>query len=360
VEYSAPDEVAVCNLASIALPSFVLDKDTFDYKNLKRITKVITRNLNKIIDVNYYPVPEAKKSNMRHRPIGIGVQGLADVFILMRMPFDSQSARDLNKKIFETIYFSALEASCELAQTEGRYETFNGCPASKGLLQYDLWGVTPSDMHDWKTLKESIAVHGLRNSLLVAPMPTASTSQILGYNECFEPYTSNIYVRRVLSGEFQVVNPHLLKDLTDLGIWNDTIKNRIIADNGSIQGIPQIPDEIKALYKTVWEISQRAIIDMAADRGAFIDQSQSLNIHIAEPNFGKLTSMHFYGWKKGLKTGMYYLRTRPAADAIKFTVDQESLRKSVNMKTVDEEMENNMAALSCSLDNPEGCLMCSG
>jgi ribonucleoside-diphosphate reductase subunit M1 len=239
-----------------------------------KVTKVITRNLNKIIDINYYPVEEARRSNMRHRPIGIGVQGLADAFILMRMPFDSDESRLLNKQIFETIYFAALEASCELAQKQGTYETYNGSPVSQGILQYDMWNVTPTTMWDWEGLKGTIAEHGVRNSLLLAPMPTASTSQILGNNECFEPYTSNIYVRRVLSGEFQVVNPHLLKDLTDLGLWNDSVKNRIIADNGSIQRIKGIPDEIKALYKTVWEISQKSIIDMAADRGAFIDQSQ--------------------------------------------------------------------------------------
>jgi ribonucleoside-diphosphate reductase subunit M1 len=295
VEYSAPDEVAVCNLASIALPNFVIDKDNYDFEKLRQVrifflfliriicniliiilqvTKVVTRNLNKIIDINYYPVEQARRSNFRHRPIGIGVQGLADAFILMRMPFDSPEARKLNQQIFETIYYAALEASSELAERLGPYETYPGSPVSKGILQYDEWNVTPSDLWNWPQLKERIARTGVRNSLLLAPMPTASTSQILGYNECFEPYTSNIYVRRVLSGEFQVVNPHLLKDLTDLGLWNDQMKNRIIADNGSIQRIKQIPDEIKALYKTVWELSQRVIIDMAADRGAFIDQSQ--------------------------------------------------------------------------------------
>lgn len=273
VEYSSPDEVAVCNLASIALPSFVQNK-TFDFAKLKDVTKVVTRNLNRIIDINYYPVPQAKKSNMRHRPIGVGVQGLADAFILMRMPFDSPEARLLNQQIFETIYYSALEASCDLAEKEGAYETYPGSPVSQGLLQFDMWNVTPTNLHDWAALKARIAQHGVRNSLLLAPMPTASTSQILGNNECFEPYTSNIYVRRVLSGEFQIVNPHLLKDLTDMGLWNENMKNRIIADNGSVQRIKNIPDDIKALYKTVWEISQKVIIDMAADRGAFIDQSQ--------------------------------------------------------------------------------------
>lgn len=273
--------------------------------------------MDKIIDVNYYPVEEARYSNMRHRPIGLGVQGLADAFMLMRYPFDSAEARELNIQIFETIYHAALEASCELAQEKGAYETYAGSPVSKGILQYDMWDVTPTNLWNWDELKQKIAKHGVRNSLLVAPMPTASTSQILGFNECFEPYTSNLYTRRVLAGEFQIVNPWLLKDLVESGLWDDTVKNQIISDNGSIQKVASIPQNLKDLYKTVWEISQRVVIDMAADRGAFIDQSQSLNIFIAEPNFGRLTSMHFYAWKKGLKTGMYYLRTRPAVDAIK-------------------------------------------
>ncbi|RKP16546.1 hypothetical protein ROZALSC1DRAFT_31533, partial [Rozella allomycis CSF55] len=298
VEYSSPDEVAVCNLASIALPAFV-DKENFDFKHLHKVTKVVTRNLNKIIDINYYPVKEAERSNLRHRPIGIGVQGLADAFMLMKLPFDSLKAKELNKNIFETIYHAALEASCELAEKQGPYETYKGSPVSKGILQYDMWGVTPSNLWDWKSLKERISQFGVRNSLLLAPMPTASTSQILGNNECFEPYTSNIYTRRVLAGEFQIVNPHLLKELTERNLWNDSVKNMIIAHGGSIQKIPSIPDDLKSIYKTVWEISQKAVIDMAADRGAFIDQSQSLNIHLAEANFQKITSMHFYGWKKG-------------------------------------------------------------
>lgn len=325
VEYSAPDEVAVCNLASISLPSFV-QAGEYNFQKLHDVTKVVVRNLNKIIDINYYPVEEARKSNFRHRPIGVGVQGLADAFLAMRMPFDSLEAKQLNLQIFETIYHAACEGSAELAAEEGPYETYEGSPSSKGELQYDLWGVQPSDLWDWDKLKQKIAKHGLRNSLLCAPMPTASTSQILGNNECFEPYTSNIYSRRVLSGEFQVVNPWLLKDLVDMGLWSESMKNRIIADNGSVQNIKNIPAEIKALYKTVWELSQRTIIDMAADRGAYIDQSQSLNIHIQNPTFGKLTSMHFYGWKKGLKTGMYYLRTQAAAAAIQFTVDKEALK----------------------------------
>ncbi|CUM53210.1 unnamed protein product [Debaryomyces tyrocola] len=331
VEYSAPDEVAVCNLASIALPAFV-DKDNttswYDFEKLHEVTKVVTRNLNRIIDRNYYPVPEARNSNMRNRPIALGVQGLADAFMALRLPFDSQEAKELNTQIFETIYHGAVEASIELAEVEGPYQTYEGSPASKGILQFDLWERKPTELWDWDSLKQKLAKHGLRNSLLVAPMPTASTSQILGYNECFEPYTSNIYSRRVLAGEFQIVNPYLLRDLVDLGIWNDDMKNNIISNNGSIQTLPNIPDELKALYKTVWEISQKHIIDMAADRAAFIDQSQSLNIHIKDPTMGKLTSMHFYGWKKGLKTGMYYLRTQAAAAAIQFTVDQNSVNNA--------------------------------
>ncbi|KAK9466741.1 ribonucleotide reductase [Lipomyces arxii] len=329
IEYCAPDETAVCNLASIALPSFV-EKDEegswYNFTRLHDITKVVVRNLNRLIDTNYYPIEEARKSNMRHRPIAVGVQGLADAFLALRLPFDSPGAKQLNTQIFETIYHGAVEASIELAAELGPYETYEGSPASKGVLQYDMWNVTPSDLWDWDELKENLAKYGLRNSLLVAPMPTASTSQILGFNECFEPYTSNIYSRRVLSGEFQVVNPWLLKDLVDMGLWSDNMKNRIIADNGSIQNIPNIPADIKALYKTIWEISQKHIIDMAADRSPFIDQSQSLNIHIKDPTMGKLTSMHFYGWKKGLKTGMYYLRTMAASAPIQFTVDQEALK----------------------------------
>lgn len=328
VEYSSPEEVAVCNLASIALPSFVeKDNDSvwYNFEKLHEVTKVVTRNLNRIIDRNYYPVPEARRSNMRNRPIALGVQGLSDAFMALRLPFDSQEAKELNIQIFETIYHAAVESSIELAQVEGAYESYQGSPASQGLLQFDLWNRKPSELWDWDLLKQKLAKHGLRNSLLVAPMPTASTSQILGNNECFEPYTSNIYSRRVLAGEFQIVNPYLLRDLVDLGIWNDAMKNNIIANNGSVQSLPNVPDQIKALYKTVWEISQKHIIDMAADRAAFIDQSQSLNIHIKDPTMGKLTSMHFYGWKKGLKTGMYYLRTQAAAAAIQFTVDKNSV-----------------------------------
>lgn len=349
VEYTAPDEVAVCNLASISLPKFVdLVKKTFDFAQLNHITQVITKNLNKVIDITYYPIPEARKSNLRHRPIGIGVQGLADTFSLLRMPFASPEARQLNRDIFETIYFASLTASMELAKKKGPYETFKGSPAAEGILQFDMWKITPSKRWDWAALKADIKQHGLRNSLLVAPMPTASTSQILGNNECFEPYTSNIYVRRVLAGEFIVINKHLMRDLIKLGLWNNDMKNQLIVANGSIQRIPNIPDHIKALYPTVWEIPQRAIIDMAADRGAFIDQSQSLNIHMENASLGKLTSMHFYGWKKGLKTGMYYLRTKAAADPIKFTVE-------TTIPPLEKE-----APLSPPLTEEDNCVFCSG
>lgn len=364
IEYTAPDEVAVCNLASIALPKYVTEgpdgKLFFDHNKLYEITKVATRNLNKVIDINYYPVEEARRSNFRHRPIGLGVQGLADAFIMLRMPFDSAEARGLNEDIFETIYFAAAETSMELAKTQGTYETYEGSPASKGILQFDMWGVTPkSGRWNWDQLKEKIKKYGMRNSLLVAPMPTASTSQILGNNECFEPYTSNLYTRRTLSGEFIMVNKHLMKDLIDLGMWNDNMRNRLISTNGSVQNVPGIPQNIKDLYKTVWEISQKVIIDMAADRGAYICQSQSMNIFMQDPNFGKLTSMHFYAWKKGLKTGMYYLRSQAATAAIKFTLDKSALEPKVE-KAVDLESAKNQKqdAIACSLDNPEGCEMC--
>ncbi|KAL9711307.1 ribonucleotide-diphosphate reductase subunit rnr1 [Leucoagaricus gongylophorus] len=326
IEYSSPEETAVCNLASLALPSFITN-GKYDFKKLHDVTKVVANNLNRIIDINFYPVPEARRSNMRHRPIGIGVQGLADTFMALRMPFDSPEARLLNIQIFETIYHGALEASSEMATRDGTYETYEGSPASQGQLQYDLWSVTPTGLWDWTSLKQRIAHTGLRNSLLVAPMPTASTSQILGFNECFEPYTSNIYTRRVLAGEFQVVCPWLLRELVGLGLWDDNMKNMIIAHNGSVQEIPTIPKDVKAIYKTVWEISQKKVLDLAADRGPFICQSQSLNVHLQSPTLGQLTSMHFYGWKKGLKTGMYYLRTRPAAQAIQFTIDQSVLNQ---------------------------------
>ncbi|MCS7029070.1 MAG: ribonucleoside-diphosphate reductase subunit alpha [Bacteroidia bacterium] len=350
IEYSSPDEIAVCNLASIALPKFVDPiRRYFDFDKLVEITRVITRNLNKIIDGNYYPVSEAERSNKRHRPIGIGVQGLADAFILMRFPFESEEARALNKAIFEAIYYGALLESNELAKKYGPYETFQGSPASEGILQFDMWGVTPSDRWDWAGLKESIKKYGLRNSLLIAPMPTASTSQILGNNECFEPYTSNIYTRRVLSGEFTVVNKHLMKDLVELGLWNERLKDKIILHKGSIQNIPEIPKHIKELYKTAWEIKQKTLIDMAADRGAFICQSQSLNLFMENPNYAKLTSMHFYAWKSGLKTGMYYLRTKAAADAIQFTIDKTKLQEDTPKQQI-----------ACSLDNSDACESCNG
>lgn len=328
IEYTAPDEIAVCNLASIALPRFVIN-GKFDHQKLFEVTQVITKNLNRIIDHNHYPVPEAEKSNLRHRPIGIGVQGLADTFILLRMPFDSHEARELNQAIFETIYYGAVTASKNLAKEEGVYSTYAGSPASQGLLQYDLWKVQPSSPWDWEGLKAEIAQYGLRNSLLIALMPTASTSQILGHNECFEPYTSNLYTRRVLSGEFVVANKYLMKELVKLGLWNEEMKQRILAANGSIQQIEGIPMELKQIYKTVWEIKQKVLIDMAADRAPFICQSQSLNLFVDNPTFAKLSSMHFYAWKKGLKTGMYYLRTQAAAEAIKFTVNQSYQQKEV-------------------------------
>ncbi len=355
IQYTSPDEVAVCNLASIGLPKFINQAGKFDYQRLFEVTKVITRNLNKVIDINYYPIPEARKSNLRHRPIGIGIQGLADVFLRLRMPFDSPEARGLNKDIFETIYFAAMTASKELAQDQGVYETFVGSPLSKGIFQFDMWGVEPtSGRWDWEKLRKEVQKHGARNSLLVAPMPTASTSQILGNNECFEPYTSNIYTRRVLSGEFIVVNKHLLEDLIQLGIWDEKMKQDLMTSNGSVQNIDRIPLNIKELYRTVWEISQKTIIDMAADRGAFICQSQSLNIHLQDANFAKLTSMHFYAWKKGLKTGMYYLRTKAAVDAIKFTIQKEQATQELTDSKAEQQQE---IPLVCNLDDPT-CIAC--
>jgi ribonucleoside-diphosphate reductase alpha chain len=396
MEYTSKDEVAVCNLASINLSKFVDNQSkTFDFQKLYDITYIVTKNLNKIIDINYYPVPEAERSNKRHRPIGLGVQGLADAFLMLRHAFDSEEARILNKNIFETIYYAALCASKDLAIAEGTYETYPGSPISQGIFQFDMWGVTPSDRWNWESLRSEVMTSGVRNSLLLAPMPTASTSQILGNNECFEPYTSNIYKRRTLSGEFVVVNKHLLKDLNELGLWSDDMKNAILANNGSIQSIEGIPQDIKELYKTVWEIKQKSIIEMAADRGAYIDQSQSLNIHMEDVNYGKLSSMHFYAWEKGLKTGMYYLRTRPAVDPIKFTVDFEKAKRAQQavatgsgayfydnnkvqpeifdmipqkqaasrtttvpetnkIDTHDQAMEQ----ITCSLDNPDACLSC--
>jgi ribonucleoside-diphosphate reductase subunit M1 len=422
VEYTSEDEVAVCNLASIALPRYVKPDGTFDYKKLHEVTKVAAKNLNKIIDVNYYPVKEARNSNMRHRPIGVGVQGLADTFILMGFAFDDENARKLNKNIFETLYHAAMEASMEEAKIHGPYSTYEGSPVSKGIFQFDMWNVVPSDLWDWAALKLKVKEFGVRNSLLLAPMPTASTAQILGNNESIEPFTSNIYSRRVLAGEFQVINQHLLKELTDLGIWNDDMRQQMIANLGSIQAIFGIPAEIKRKYRTVWEISQKSIIEMAADRAPYICQSQSLNIHIAQPSYAKISSMHFYGWNKGLKTGMYYLRSKAAANAIQFTVDKtkvyatekseektqskteikpiklefnnkatlgatavglggDNLEQSKeNVKPVDnlakkeesavEEVTEQVARvqltpeqeaqLLCSLENKEACMMCSG
>ncbi|MEY3011017.1 MAG: hypothetical protein RLZZ314_1659 [Bacteroidota bacterium] len=364
IEYTSPDEVAVCNLASIAVPKFVKEDRTFDHDKLFEVTYRVTRNLNRVIDRNYYPIPEARNSNMRHRPIGLGVQGLADAFILMRFPFDSDEARQLNKDIFETIYYAACTASKDMAKEDGAYETFQGSPASKGTLQFDMWGVSPSDRWEWDILKDEIKEHGMRNSLLMAPMPTASTAQILGNNECFEPYTSNIYTRRTLSGEFIVVNKHLLRDLTKLGLWDEDMKNRLIAANGSVQNIPEIPENLKVLYRTAWEIPQRAILDMAADRGAYICQSQSLNVFMENVNNSKLTSMHFYAWKKGLKTGMYYLRTKAATDAIKFTVDKKYKTEPQAEKAVvaakPEVLTYEQQVQACSIENGPDCEMCSG
>lgn len=352
MEYTAPDEVAVCNLASVALNKFVDEETrTYDHQKLFDVVYRMTQNLNRIIDINYYPIQEAKNSNMRHRPIGLGVQGLADTFIKMRFPFESLEALELNAEIFETIYFAALTASKDAAKAEGPYETYEGSPASQGQLQFDMWGVTPSGKHwDWNELKAEIAEHGLRNSLLVAPMPTASTSQILGNTECFEPITSNIYVRRVLSGEFAVVNKYLVNDLIEAGLWSDNMRNAIIAQNGSIQAIEEIPEDLKKLYKTVWEIKQRAIIDLAKARHPYIDQGMSMNVHMEEPNFGKLSSMHFYAWKAGLKTGMYYLRTRAAVNAVQFTVNNKGDDKP--------QEEENREAMICSIENPDDCVMC--
>lgn len=353
IEYTSPDEVAVCNLASLSLPRYVID-GTFNHEKLYEVSYQATLNLNRIIDNNYYPVEEAKNSNMRHRPIGLGVQGLADAFILLKMPFESEEAKQLNKDIFETIYFAAMTASADLAEKEGPYETFKGSPLSKGQFQFDLWGVQPeSNRWDWDALRKRVIKTGVRNSLLMAPMPTASTSQILGNNECFEPYTSNIYTRRVLSGEFVVVNKHLLKDLVELNLWNSKMKDAIILANGSVQDIEAIPQHIKDLYKTVWEIKMRNVIDMAADRGAYICQSQSLNLFISSPTAAKLTSMHFYSWKKGLKTGMYYLRTQAATQAVKFSVESQAGKE---MEPLVQTPEVVVEGASCSME--DGCLSC--
>lgn len=356
MEVSGPDETAVCNLASICLPTFVRQAPYgasdgssgstpyFDFEKLHEVTRVVTRNLNRVIDANYYPTDAARKSNMRHRPIGIGVQGLADVFMMLGLSFDDPKARNLNKGIFEAVYHAALTESCDLARKDGPYETFQGSPASQGVLQPDMWGIESNEF--WKELREQIKTHGLRNSLLVAPMPTASTAQIMGNNEAFEPYTTNIYLRRTLAGEFVMVNKHLVKDLQKLGLWTPQIKTEIVRAGGSVQGLDGVPDDLKVIYRTVWEIPQKSILDMAADRGAYIDQSQSLNIFMENPTLAKLSSMHMYGWKKGLKTGMYYLRTRAKAKPIQVTVPVA--------RPTEEQV------LACSLANPESCEMCSG
>ena len=334
MEYTSADEIAVCNLASISLPMFV-ENGAFNHELLFNVTKRVTRNLNKVIDRNYYPVIEAENSNMRHRPVGLGVQGLADAFIMLRLPFTSDEAKKLNQEIFETLYFAAVTASMEMAKEEGPYSTYEGSPISKGEFQHNLWNIKDEELSgrwDWASLRKEVLANGVRNSLLVAPMPTASTSQILGNNEAFEPYTSNIYTRRVLSGEFIVVNKHLLNDLVERGLWNETLKQEIMRHNGSVQNIERIPQDLKELYKTVWEMSMKDIIDMSRHRGYFIDQSQSLNLFMQDANYAKLTSMHFYAWKSGLKTGMYYLRTKSAVDAIKFTLNNDKKAEPIEVQ----------------------------
>jgi ribonucleoside-diphosphate reductase alpha chain len=361
MEYTSQDEVAVCNLASIALPKYVdMETKSFNHELLYDVTYHATGNLNRVIDVNFYPVIEAQNSNMRHRPIGLGVQGLADTFALLGMCFESKEARVLNKEIFETIYFAACTASKDAAIAEGAYSTFKGSPASEGKLQFDLWGMNEhSGRWDWDTLKQEIVKHGMRNSLLVAPMPTASTSQILSNNECFEAFTSNLYVRRTLSGEFIVLNKHLVRDLIARDLWSLEMKDEILRHKGSVQSISGIPDDIKEMYKTTWEIKQRYVLDMSADRGAYVDQSQSLNIHMVDANPAKITSMHFYGWRKGLKTGMYYLRTKAAADAIQFTVEAKVKDDQTVAGLADRaEGLSSLEAIACSLDTPDDCLSC--
>lgn len=363
MEYTSKDEIAVCNLASISLPMFI-ENGKFDHEALYNVTKRVTRNLNKVIDRNYYPVKEAENSNMRHRPVGLGVQGLADAFIMLRMPFTSDEAKALNQEIFETLYFAAVTASMEMAKEEGPYSTFEGSPMSKGEFQYNMWGMKDEELSgrwDWASLRKEVVEHGVRNSLLVAPMPTASTSQILGNNEAFEPYTSNIYTRRVLSGEFIVVNKHLLHDLVERGLWNETLKQEIMRHNGSVQNIDVIPQDLKELYKTVWEMSMKDIIDMSRQRGYFIDQSQSLNLFMQDANYSKLTSMHFYAWQSGLKTGMYYLRTKSAVDAIKFTLNNDKKEETPALVAETEEInieEYKAMLLKAQAAGPEDCEMC--
>ena len=370
LEYSDANETAVCNLASIGLPAFV-KKDKFDFNLLRKVVTIVTHNLNRVIDINYYPTKETYTSNMRHRPIGMGIQGLADVFALLKLSWESNEAAELNRKIFEHMYYAALEASIEDAKKDGAYSTFQGSPASKAILQFDMWNVKPSTDLDWDKLKKNIVKYGIRNSLLIAPMPTASTSQILGYNECFEPFTTNIYSRRTLAGEFTVINKYLLKELIELGIWNEDLKQKIVAHNGSIQNIPDISESIKPRYKTSWELSQKILIDMAADRGAYICQSQSLNLFVADPNNAKLTSMHFYAWKKGLKTGCYYLRTKAPVAAQKFTIDprmistsetSEEKKKRERKELLDKlsaEYEEEQRKAKELADSGEGCQFCS-
>ena len=358
IQYTSPDEIAVCNLASIALPMFV-ENGKFDHETLYDVTYQVTLNLNKVIDKNYYPVAEAKNSNHRHRPIGIGVQGLADALFKLRMPFESDEAKITNKEIFETIYYASLSASADLAKQDGAYETFEGSPISKGIFQFDMWGATPTKRWDWEGLRSRIMKDGVRNSLLLAPMPTASTSQILGNTECIEPITSNLYTRRVLSGEFAVVNKYLVSDLVELGIWTPEMKDEVIKHNGSIQNIEAIPADIRELYKTVWEIKQKRVLEMAADRAVYIDQSQSLNVHMTDVNFAKLSSLHFHAWKLGLKTGMYYLRTKAAVDAIKFTIRDKNKAETQEIPSAEVILASqNTADMVCSLDNPEECLSC--
>ncbi|MFB3389572.1 ribonucleoside-diphosphate reductase subunit alpha [Flavobacterium sp. LAR06] len=365
MEFTSKDEIAVCNLASISLPMFI-ENGKFDHQALYNVTKRVTRNLNKVIDRNYYPVKEAENSNLRHRPVGLGVQGLADAFIMLRMPFTSDEAKALNQEIFETLYFAAVTASMEMAKEEGPYSTFEGSPMSKGEFQYNMWGMKDEELSgrwDWASLRKEVVEHGVRNSLLVAPMPTASTSQILGNNEAFEPYTSNIYTRRVLSGEFIVVNKHLLHDLVERGLWNETLKQEIMRHNGSVQNIDVIPADLKELYKTVWEMSMKDIIDMSRQRGYFIDQSQSLNLFMQDANYSKLTSMHFYAWQSGLKTGMYYLRTKSAVDAIKFTLNNDKKEETAPALAAAETEEINIEEykamlLKAQAAGPEDCEMC--
>jgi ribonucleoside-diphosphate reductase alpha chain len=360
MEFTSSDEVAVCNLASISLPMFV-ENGAFNHKLLYDVTKRVTRNLNRVIDRNYYPVKEAENSNMRHRPIGLGVQGLADAFIMLRLPFTSDEAKKLNQEIFETLYFAACTASMEMAIEEGPYSTFKGSPMSNGEFQHNLWGMKDEELSgrwDWASLRKEVVKNGVRNSLLVAPMPTASTSQILGNNEAFEPYTSNIYTRRVLSGEFIVVNKHLLHDLVKLGLWNDNLKQEIMRHNGSVQNIDIIPQDLKELYKTVWEMSMKDIIDMSRQRGYFVDQSQSLNLFMQDANYSKLTSMHFYAWQSGLKTGMYYLRTKAAVDAIKFTLNNDKKQEDLPVTEAIDVEDFKAMLLKAQAADPEDCEMC--